>query len=217
MKMILRGILPGLLLVGMLALPAMGQGQSRIATIDLRKVFDNYWKRQEAEAALKKRGSDLDKELKGFVDDYKKLQEDYDKLIKAANDQSVTPEERDKRKAAAEAKVAEIETSKNSIRTFEENAREQLDSQKKRMRDNILQDIRTAINAKAKNGGYTLVLDTAAESFNQTPIVLYTNGENDMTETILAQLNIGAPPPSPASETPAKAPEKPAGQPDGKK
>ena len=199
------------MLVGMLATPAMGQ--NRIATIDLRKVFDNYWKKQEAEAALKKRGGDLDKELKGFMDDYKKLQDDYTKLLASANDQSVTPEERDKRKTAAEAKVAEIKTSENSIRTFEENAREQLDSQKKRMRDNILQDIRTAVNAKAKSAGYTLVVDSAADSINQTPVVLYTNGENDITDTILAQLNIGAPPTSPASDTTPKASDKT----DGKK
>ncbi|MDB6022056.1 MAG: periplasmic chaperone [Pedosphaera sp.] len=210
MKMMLRRILPAVLLFGMLAMPAMAQ--NRIATIDLRKVFDNYWKRQEAEAALKKRGSDLDRELKGFMDDYKKLKDDYDKLLSAANDQSVTPEERDKRKANAEAKVVEIKSTEDSIRKFEENAREQLDSQKKRMRDNILQDIRTAINAKAKNAGYAMVLDTASESFNQTPIVLYTNGENDITDPILTQLNVGAPPPTPTSDTTPAASDKTGGK-----
>ncbi len=199
MKKFIGKILPGLVLASMLTLPAMGQ--NKIATIDLRKVFDNYWKRQEAEAALKKRGGDLDKELKGFMDDYKKLQDDYNKLLESANDQSVTPAEREKRKSAAESKLMEIKTSENTIRTFEDNAREQLDSQKKRMRDSILQDIRTAVNARAKSGGYTMVIDIAADSLNQTPIVMYTNGENDMTDAILAQLNVGAPAPSSDSST----------------
>jgi outer membrane protein len=206
MKKLIGRILSGVVLVSMLTLPAMGQ--NRIATIDLRKVFDNYWKRQEAEAALKKRGTDLDKELKGFMDDYKKLQEDYNKLLESANDQSVTPAEREKRKTAAENKLMEIKTSENTIRTFEDNAREQLDSQKKRMRDSILDDIRGAINAKAKAAGYTMVIDTAADSFNQTPIVVYNNGENDMTDSILAQLNVSAPPPS--SDT-TKPQDKPVG------
>ena len=210
MKMIFKRILPGLLLVSLFTLsdlPAMGQ--SRVATIDLRKVFDNYWKRQQAEAALKERGTALDKELKSFVEDYKKTQDDYNKLLAAANDQSVTPAEREKRKTSAEAKLLEIKTSENTIRTFEDNAREQLDSQKKRMRDSILQDIRTAINAKAKIGGYTMVIDTASESYNQTPIILYTNGENDMTEAILTQLNLAAPPANAPAESP-KASDKPA-------
>ena len=53
------------MLAGALTLPAVGQ--TRIGTIDLRKVFDNYWKRQQAEAALKERGTTMDKELKGFM------------------------------------------------------------------------------------------------------------------------------------------------------
>ncbi|HZV35795.1 MAG TPA: OmpH family outer membrane protein [Verrucomicrobiae bacterium] len=210
MKLILRRILPGLLLACLLTLPALGQTQ-KIATIDLRKVFDNYWKRQEAEAALKKRGADFDKELKGFMDDYKKLQDDYNKLLESANDQSVTPEEREKRKTAAQNKLAEIKTSENTIRTFEDNAREQLDSQRKRMRDGILDDIRTAVNAKAKSGGYAMVIDTAAESFNQTPVIMYTTGENDMTDAILAQLNVGAPPPAASTNEVPASTGKPSG------
>ena len=61
------------------------------------------------------------------------------------------------------------------------------------MRDNILAEIRTVVTAKAKQGSYTLVIDTAAESINKTPVVMFTNGENDLTTAILAQLNSTAP------------------------
>jgi len=194
-----KGTWAGLILAAVLALPAMGQ--NRLATIDLRKVFDNYWKRQQAESALKERGAAMDKELKGMMDDYNKTKEDYGKLLESANDQAVTAEERDKRKRAAETKLLDLKTSENTIRTYEDNAREQLDAQKKRMRDSILEEIRSAINAKAKVAGYTLVVDTASESFNQTPIILYTNGENDLTDAILTQLNAASPPPA-SSDSP---------------
>jgi outer membrane protein len=192
MKTIMRGFLPGLALAALLALPATAQ--NRIGTIDLRKVFDNYYKRQQAEAALKDRGAELDKEYKAYLEDYNKSKEEYTKLLAAANDQTVSPEERDKRKNAAEAKLLEIKTSENTIRTFEGNARDQMDTQRKRMRDTILQEIRTAITAKAKAGGYIMVIDTASEGLNSTPVILFTNGENDITDAILAQLNVTAPP-----------------------
>ena len=195
--------LPALLLVCALTMPALGQ--NRIGTIDLQKVFQNYWKRTQAEAALKERGTAMDKELKGFVDDYNKTKEEYTKLITTSQDQSKTQEERDKSKTAAESKLLELKTSENTIRTYEENAKDQLDSQKKRMRDGLLQDIQGVINAKAKSSGYTLVIDTSAESFNQTPTVLYSNGENDMTDMILKQLNAGAP-----AEAPKDTTDKPA-------
>jgi len=189
-----------MLLAGALTLPAAGQ--NHIGTIDLQKVFNNYWKRQQGEAALKERGTAMDKEYTGFKEDYLKTKDEYTKLMASAQDQSKTQDERDKAKTAAESKLLEIKTSENTIRTYQENATTQLDQQKKRMRDSLLQDIYTAINAKAKLNGYTLVIDTAAESLNQTPVVLYTGGENDMTDAILAQLNAGAP-----ASTPADAPK----------
>ncbi|MDB6121899.1 MAG: OmpH family outer membrane protein [Pedosphaera sp.] len=200
MKINFKRIIPVLAVSLLLTVPALAE--TKIATIDLRKVFDNYWKRQQAEAALKERGSDLDKEYKSYVDDYNKIKEEYTKLLAAANDQSVTPEEREKRKTAAEAKLLDIKASENTIRTFEGNARDQLDTQKKRMRDTILQEIRAVINAKAKTGGYTLVIDTASESISSTPIVLFNTLENDMTDAILTQLNVGAPPAASTKDAP---------------
>jgi outer membrane protein len=191
MKMMIKRLLPGLLLAACLTSPAMAQ--TRIATVDLRKIFDNYWKRQQAEAAIKERGTALEKEDKSYLDDYQKTKDDYNKLVADANDQSITPEERDKRKNAAEAKLLEVKTGENTIKTFEANARDTLDSQKKRMRDAILEDIKAAIEAKAKAGGFSLVIDTAATTPNDTTMVLYSSGENDMTDAILAQLNAGAP------------------------
>jgi outer membrane protein len=199
MKTILKTMLPVAMLVCALTMPALGQ--NRVGTIDLRKVFDNYWKRQQAEAALKERGVAMDKELKGFMDDYNKTKEEYTKLMTGVQDQSKSQGERDKSKAAAEAKLLEIKTSENTIRTYEENAKDQLDSQRKRMRDSLLTDIQTAVNAKAKVSGYSLVIDTAGDSFSQTPVVLYSNGENDMTEAIISQLNAGAPPPAAGDAT----------------
>ena len=71
MKFMLKRICLSLLLTLLLATPALAQSRAAqvntIATIDLRKVFENYWKRQQAEAALKDRGASLDKELKGFT------------------------------------------------------------------------------------------------------------------------------------------------------
>jgi Skp family chaperone for outer membrane proteins len=61
------------------------------------------------------------------------------------------------------------------------------------MRADILKEINAAVAAKAKAAGCTLVIDIAAETINQTPMVIYSTGENDLTDAVLAQLNVGAP------------------------
>lgn len=176
---------------GLLALSA--SAQSKIAIVDLRKVFDDYYKTKAADANLKEKAGELDKERKNLMDQYGKLREDYKKALDGANDQAVSADEREKRKKSAESKLLEIKELEQTIDQFDRQSRTSLEEQQRRMRDNILKEIQNVISAKAKSGNFSLVLDTASESFNKTPIVLYTNGENDLTAAILKELNQGAP------------------------
>jgi outer membrane protein len=191
MKRILGKIIPGMLLLSLLTGSALAQ--SRLATVDLRKVFDGYWKTKKADAQLKDRAADMEKEHKTMLDDWKKGKEEYATLLADANNQVLSPEERDKRKKAAEDKLKQLKETEDTIQQYERQARTTLDEQRKRMRDSILDEIKAAVNTKAKAAGFSLVIDTAAESANNTPVVLYTNNENDMTKAVLDQLNVNSP------------------------
>jgi len=200
---------PALLMISLMSGPAWAQ--NRIATVDLRKIFDTYWKTKQADAALKDRQADLEKDDKSMRDDWKKAKDEYQTLLTDANNQTLSIEERDKRKKAAEDKFKQVKDSEDSIVQYERQARANIDEQRKRMRDRIVEEIRTAVNGKAKAAGFALVFDTAAESVNNTPVVLYSNNENDITDAVLAQLNAGAP------ADMLKLDEKPAGKKDEKK
>jgi outer membrane protein len=191
MKNWLKKLVPAVVLLGVLNGTAWAE--TRVATVDLRKLFDGYFKTKQADAALKDRAADLDKEYKGLRDDHKKLTEEYQKSLADANDQAVSAEERDKRKKAAESKLKDIKDAEETLGQFERQARTTLDEQRRRMRDNVLGEIRKAIDAKAKAGSFSLVVDTAAETPNGTPIFIYSSGENDLTQVVLDQLNAGAP------------------------
>lgn len=175
-------------------LAGAASAQTRIATVDLSKVFTDYWKTKQATLALEERKADLIKELEGFNAEKKKLLEQYQKLNAEANDQAVSAEEREQRKKATEAKLKELKESDESIKQFTARSDTDLKSQFQRMRNNVLTEIRETVNAKAKAGGYSLVLDTAAETINGTRVFLYSNGESDLTKDVLEQLNAAAPP-----------------------
>lgn len=183
------------LILSALLIPAsIAQGTTpRFAVVDMKKVFDSYYKTKQAEAQIKDRAADSDKVYKGMVDDYQKANEDYRKLIESSNDQAVSAEERDKRKKAAESKLMEIQEIEKSVKQFQAQARTTIGEMEKRMRDSIVQKIREIVDARAKAGGYMLVFDTAAQTVYQTPFILYTNGENDLTDGIVKELNADAP------------------------
>ena len=183
-----------LALFALLGLPAAAQ--QKIGTIDLRKVFDDYHKTKTADSTLKDEAGDLEKERKALMEQYQKSTDDYRKALDGANDQAVSLDEREKRKKSAEGKLLDIKSLEQNITDFDKAARTRLEEKQRRMRDNILGEIRVVINAKAKAAGYAMVIDSAAETINRTPVLIYTNGDNDITALVLAELNATAPPSS---------------------
>ncbi|HEY5297591.1 MAG TPA: OmpH family outer membrane protein [Verrucomicrobiae bacterium] len=191
MKFFLRRMLPAVLLMTFLSGSALAQ--TKIATVDMKKLFDNYWKTKQAQIVIQDRAAQLDKDDKSMKDDLKKGSDEYEKLLQQANDQAISADERDKRKQAADAKLKQLQDSKAAIDQYERQAQTTLGEQRQRMRESILTEIKAAITTKAKANGDSLVFDAAAETVNGTMAIIYSNGDNDMTAEILAQINAGAP------------------------
>jgi Skp family chaperone for outer membrane proteins len=178
-------------LLAFLSVPALAQ--TKIATVDLRKLFDGYWKTKQAQTVLNDRQAQLVKDGRSLSDDLKKGGDEYQKLLDQANDQALSADQRDKNKQAAADKRKQLQEAKTALDQFERQAQVTLQEQQMRMRDNVLSDIKAAVAAQAKVAGYSLVIDAAAETANATTAVIYTSGENDLTDAVLKRLNAGAP------------------------
>jgi outer membrane protein len=178
-------------LLAFLSIPALAQ--TKIGTVDLRKVFDGYWKTKQAQAALTDHQAQLGKDIKSMSDDLKKGSDEYQKLLEQANNQAISNDQRDKLKLAAADKLKQLQDTKTALDQFDRQAKVTLSEQQQRMRDSLLSEIKAAVSIKAKAAGYSLVIDAAAESLNATTAVVYTSGENDLTDMVLKQLNEGAP------------------------
>src|SRR5665213_893356 len=174
MKFFLRRMLPAVLLMTFLSGSALAQ--TKIATVDMKKLFDNYWKTKQAQIVIQDRAAQLDKDDKSMKDDLKKGSDEYEKLLQQANDQAISADERDKRKQAADAKLKQLQDSKAAIDQYERQAQTTLGEQRQRMRESILTEIKAAITTKAKANGDSLVSDTAAETVNGTMAIVYSNG-----------------------------------------
>ena len=201
MNCFLRKIVCGLFLLALLGTPAWGQ--NRIATINLKKAFENYWKKKEAEAALKEREQEMAKELESRLKEFNSAKEDYNKLVTAAFDQSLSSDEREKRKRSADDKLKSLKEMEDDLKKLDRSATQDREERRKRVRDNLLANINDIVVAKAKAAGYTMVIDTEAETANGTKVILYSTMDNDLTDEVLKQLNAGAP-----SESSAKPEEK---------
>ena len=184
--------IPALIFILWLGLNQL-HGQSNIATIDLQKVFDGYWKTQKANLNLKQSDSEY-RDLRGqYLAEFKQVGEEYLKLIELANDPAVSAEEKQRQQQNADAKKRQIKELEDRIRKFDQSNRTVLAEQQRRMRENLLTEIQGVVTSKARVAGYALVLNTAALSITKAPIVVFSNGERDMTDQILTHLNADAP------------------------
>lgn len=198
MKMMLKKLGLGCLLLALVQVSA--QAEAKIGTVSLAKVFDGYWKTKQADTALKERQTELKKSETEMAESWNKAKEEYQKLVVAAADQVVSAEERDKRKKDAEGKLKEMKDIEANASQFQRQAGAILQEEKSRKTKNLLEEIKLAITGKAKAGGFTLVFDADA--------TLFTNGENDLTDAVLAQLNTGAPDEAAKPEVKKDAPKK---------
>jgi Skp family chaperone for outer membrane proteins len=102
--------------------------------------------------------------------------------------------EKEKRTKTLQGQALKVKELEATINDFQRAARTQLDELRHQSRENILKEIQDFVRKKAKDKKVSLVLDTASETINQTPVILYNDDSNDWTQEILTSLNITAPP-----------------------
>jgi Skp family chaperone for outer membrane proteins len=171
---------------------------SHVATIDLKKVFDGYYKVALTRKAIEKEEGDMDTELKNKMTEARTARDDYNKLKASQDDPMISDAQRTTLKAQTDAKLEEVKNDESGITAYESRAHDTLNLEAQHMMELLMKDVQVAVNAKAKSAGFSLVIDVSAHIANDanSPIVLYSSGENDITDEIVKQLNAAAPPAS---------------------
>lgn len=193
MKALVKSVLLAALLAGLFLAPDTAQAQGKIGVVNLRTLFEGYYKRKLADRKIKERESELLKELEEMVAKRKAAEETYNQTLASANDLAASKEERDRRKADAEQQLANMKKMEGDIELYRKQARDSLLDQQTRMRTQVLEAIDAEIEAKAKADGYFLIINKDALDRNETKIYPYHNGEHDITQAVLSNLNAGAP------------------------
>ena len=175
-----------------LSTSAVAQSQ-RFAVVDMKRAFDSYYKTKQAEAQIKDRATESDRQYKIMIEDYKKANQEYKTLIDSSNDQAVSLEEREKRKKSAETKLLDLQEIEKSVKQYESQARTTIGAMEKRMRDKIVEEIRAVVDRLSNAGGYSFVFDSAAVTAYQTPILLFNDGKTDLTDAVIKEINATAP------------------------
>lgn len=197
--------LPAVLLALVLgSAPASAQA-TKIGTVDMKKVFESYYKTKDAEAKINEARNAAKKELEDRMDIAKKSLEEVKKLDEEIAKPELSREAKEQKAKVRSEKASELQNMDREIREFQQSREKQLQEQSVRMRAGIVEDINKVVADKVKAENFELVFDKSGPSLNGVPIVLYARDTFDFTDTVITVLNK-----SRGTEAPAAAPAGPA-------
>lgn len=177
-----------------LALSASAQGPSgRTVTIDLNKVFNDYYKTPIATAKLKDTVDSYKKEHDDMLAGYKKQIDELNKLREEQDKSEYTAEVREQKRKAVAEKLADTQKLQRDIEEYDTSHQKILQEQTQRMRQTIVKEISDIVAKEARDQGYQLVLDKSGNTLNGVPALVFSQDNLEITGDIVKILNKNQP------------------------
>ncbi len=191
MKSILRSsLLVALLLMGGTSL---ANAQVKFGTVDMNRVFSEYYKTKDAQAKYADAETTANKDLNERVDVLKKSMQEISQINADLEKPELSKDLKDAKLKDRETKVAAARALDREITEYRSAKQKMLQDQFLRMRKDIVDDIMKTVNDLVKSKGYDIVFDKSGLSAGAVPVVLYSRDDMDFSPDVIAALNKNAP------------------------
>jgi len=164
----------------------------RIAVVDLRRVFKEYYKSRIAEEFIKQQAESARLYLGQLTKQLEALRADARRLGTNAMNQALDPALKAKADADAAAALRKVAEKEAEIKLYTGERAREIQELEQRRRAEIIADIRAEVNRRAVVGGYELVLDSSGMTTNDLPAVLVSPAKNDISNAVIRELNRNA-------------------------
>ena len=180
------------LVLGIAAAPVSAQAQMKVGTIDMKQVFDGYYKTKDAEAKINESRAQAQKELAERLDTFNKAQEQARKLNDEAGKSELSEKAKAEKVKGLNEKLQELGVMQREVQEFQQTRERQLSEQSVRSRNGLVEEINKIISDKVKAGNYDLVLDKSGQSLNAVNVLVFSKDAFDLTNDVVTELNKGA-------------------------
>lgn len=180
-----------LLLLSLFSFCLTAQKTQRIATVDMDKLFREYYKTKIVEANLKRQADVYKNYSLKLQEEIKILRSQFVELRDASLNVVLTDAARESKRLAAKDKYAQIVAKDTELKNYTREKQAQLRDDQDKQRAKILSDIQKVVKNQSVLRGYTFVLDVKALSISGLPVVVYSAPASDITESVLKELNAG--------------------------
>ena len=157
----------------LLSVSAMAQ---KFGYVESGKILEGLPKVKEAESNLEALGKQLQAKGQKMMEDF---QIKYTELEKRVREGDITPKEQ-------ETQVAALKEEETKILAYEQDMQNQLAAKRDELLAPILDEVRAAITAVAKEGGYAYVFDGSPG----VGVLLYADETTNLTDLVMKKLGV---------------------------
>lgn len=187
-------------IAGAILFTGSAQAEIKVGTIDMKQVFDTYYKTKDAESKINDARAQAKKELDERLDSFNKAQEEAKKMNEDANKPELAAAAKAEKAKLLNEKLQALGALQREIQEFQQSRERQLSEQSVRSRNNLVEEINKVISDKVKAAGYDVVLDKSGQSLNAVGVVIFSRDSFDFTNDVVTELNKS----KPASKTEKK-------------
>ena len=174
-----------LLLAGAAAFSA----ESRIAVIDLERVFREYYKSRIAEDVIRQQAAAYRTYLARLNEELRKLGEAARTAQSNALNIALAPAEKQKVEQEAIAARNAVREKEAEIKLFVEERSSDMRRLENTKRAEIMTEIRREVAKRASAEGFEFVFDRSGKTMNDQPALLFYPERCDITSSVLRELN----------------------------
>jgi len=175
-------------LIGMTS-TASAQAMVKIGSVNMKKVFESYFKTKDAEQRINEARNAAKKELDERMEGYQKGVQEVQKMNEEINNPAISKETKETKSKTRDERVAELKGMEREIQEFRGTREKQLQEQSARMRQGIVEDINKIVLDKVKAESYDLVVDPSGMSLNGVAVVMFAKDSYDFTPAVVEALN----------------------------
>jgi outer membrane protein len=182
-----RYLLVGSVAIGLMAAAALAA--ERVAVVDAARVVKEYKKTKLADARMEEQVAEFTAEGDKMLAEYGRLKKDFEAARTESQSKALSEKAIGEKKDRAEDKLLKMVELEKKIRETAGARKRQLEEQRLRMHQRLVEEITQAIAQLAAKEGYSLVLDSSGMTTSGFREVIHSASNLDITTTVIGLLN----------------------------
>lgn len=178
----------------------------KLVTVDVQKLFKDYYKTHEAQKELNTFRARIQTENTERIEKIQAIEKELNDLKKQIEDPSLSEKKKQELTEKFRLKTADGMALDKERREYLERRQKSLQEQMGQKMRLIVEEINKIVEEKARQADYDFVFDASALSAAQTKVIMFCKDKFDVTPEIMKDLNKEAP----AGFDPSKPVEDPA-------